>query len=81
MANELKPCPFCGGVAELIPSTECGGFGLYAKTVTITCIRCGATGGSFSDFDHGEKSFKKKAISAWNTRYEENNDESKNTCT
>lgn len=72
--NELKPCPFCGGVAELLKSTECGGFGLYVEHAKVICVRCGATGARFSDFDYGKDVFTYKAIDAWNTRKEKNDE-------
>lgn len=36
-AENLKPCPFCGGDAE-VEDWECG----YEEGTTIQCQRCGA---------------------------------------
>lgn len=71
MANELKPCPFCGGEAEL--DYEQGFFvasGKSEKRVAIYCTKCDADMGmcysDFPEYDHDQMA----AILAdkWNTR-------------
>ena len=52
MAEELKPCPFCGGEAELFGTTESGIF-------YVECLNCDVNG----NFDMPEE-----AIAAWNRR-------------
>jgi Lar family restriction alleviation protein len=58
MTEKLKPCPFCGGEAELLSMTYRGGkvFGVFCKTQT----------------DHGHfidnYASKQEAIDAWNRR-------------
>jgi Lar family restriction alleviation protein len=56
-ANELKPCPFCGGKAELHHNRSAGGIGLDGYFVKCTCNAEGA-------FDFGQSG----AIEAWNNR-------------
>lgn len=51
---ELKPCPFCGGSAELCVHEATG-------VSWVRCIECETSGGATSE-EH--------AIKAWNTRYE-----------
>ena len=53
--TELKPCPFCGGEADIV---------VYGATGehTIECLTCGAEGAT--EYDKAE------AIEAWNTRAE-----------
>lgn len=59
--NELKPCPFCGGEAQISSDTEAtrdtaDRFWAY----TIVCSRCCATSGlTYTP---------KKAVEAWNRR-------------
>ena len=60
---ELKPCPFCGGEAELSKSS--GGDWIVGCT-NGKCLMC--------PWSFGFKT-KKEAIESWNTRaYEEKND-------
>lgn len=53
--NELKPCPFCGGKAELIERI----YGAY-KDVTVACKQCGIRSTLFSN--------DLEAITFWNRR-------------
>lgn len=75
---ELKPCPFCGGRAELKPGK------LYADDVVfVKCTKCHArtnfvwinhpsldiTTGMLKEGErYTEQQAKKKAIEAWNRR-------------
>lgn len=54
MATELKPCPFCGGKADVYAVTE------YPHRVNIRCVKCGMSGATYTN--------EKKAAAAWNTR-------------
>lgn len=58
--DELKPCPFCGGEAELI---ETGAF--YNKAGYVQCRRCGAC----SRFALGEN-YIDICLELWNFRHE-----------
>lgn len=57
MINELKPCPFCGGEAELIEHT----YGAY-KDATVACKQCGIRSTLFSN--------DLEAVMFWNRRAE-----------
>ena len=52
MSEELKPCPFCGGEAEIVQ---------VHKNVYVRCRKCGALAGDVSFKE-------KVAIAAWNKR-------------
>lgn len=55
MSIELKPCPFCGGEAELVIDEPFKGF------TFVECHECGS---------RGSISKERQAIKAWNTRAE-----------
>lgn len=58
MSGELKPCPFCGGKAEV------DAYGLTGRVIVIKCLSCGARTRAFdTDIKRGEN-----AIEAWNRR-------------
>lgn len=59
MSEELKPCPFCGGQAELIETmgSQAAAFSPYFR---VTCTDCGIHQDQWDE--------RKLAISAWNTR-------------
>ena len=55
MSDELKPCPFCGGEADVVfPEFEDNNHG------TVMCMTCFATS--------PDKENWKEAVTAWNTR-------------
>lgn len=56
--RELKPCPFCGGEAELITRKQC-----YADSYTVRCKNQGCRG-------RAQKLVRAKheAIKSWNRR-------------
>ena len=67
--NELKPCPFCGGEAEVIRSTR----SMCYEEYRVGCGKCGAMVKNFSNplwkvsyFDT-----EAEAIEAWNRRVSE----------
>jgi Lar family restriction alleviation protein len=60
--NELKPCPFCGGKAELIRD-------IYSTHVR--CSICKARATPFWGKPYANNETQKMAIEAWNKR---NND-------
>lgn len=57
---ELKPCPFCGGEAELY--TYWGGMGVHRYINVVRCKKCRC--------NSGEWKIKPKAVDAWNRRAE-----------
>lgn len=65
MANELKPCPFCGGEAEV--GLDQGSFGMsYAFAY---CKNCKARSKQFAvRYDICAKD---EAINAWNRRWKD----------
>jgi Lar family restriction alleviation protein len=63
---ELKPCPFCGGEAELHHKIEPLCIDAYSY---VYCTKCGVTTEAFpKSFDHSSD---EKAIEAWNRRAED----------
>lgn len=65
MSEQLKPCPFCGGKAEL-----CAGAHMGRSAIFIQCQKCGAQTKYYIDFQmmNGLTPTQKKAIEAWNRR-------------
>ena len=68
MNKELKPCPFCGGAAELEEKYAIMGQKVQAY---VRCKACGTTSGYFSE--NIAYCANEKAIEAWNRRYEDGN--------
>lgn len=56
MSEELKPCPFCGGEADLAK----GKFGDGKTSHYVECMKCAGMADMYGDSD--------SAIAAWNTR-------------
>lgn len=67
MDEKLKPCPFCGGEAEL-------SFGKFdgKDTSYVVCIKCGSQGEFF--FVSPKYASAIRAIKAWNRRVGEQNE-------
>ena len=67
--ENLLPCPFCGGEAELSYEYELGQ-GYCIKEYYVKCSSCGASGGDVSQYFHNgtEAELKKLAIEKWNMR-------------
>lgn len=55
---KLKPCPFCGGPAEIVDNSRC-----VPNTYLVSCWWCGAQ----TDCDDS----KEGAAEAWNRRADE----------
>ena len=66
MADTLKPCPFCGGEAELIDTHD------NWNNTTIFRVNCPNTDCHISCYT-GWCYTKKETIEQWNTRKGENN--------
>lgn len=69
MSIELKPCPFCGGEAYIVPGVYRDG-GYIENCAHVKCTKCGANGDTFSEcmpFDVVEQ----VAAEAWNRRAEQ----------
>ena len=58
MSEELKPCPFCGGKAELVD------YGISGEYKVVWCFECGARTRMF----YAEIFRGRKAIEEWNRR-------------
>ncbi len=59
MNEELKPCPFCGGKAEIITWNTVG----WAIVYGVMCLKCEVgIEGTFKNYTRAE------AIEAWNKR-------------
>ena len=67
---ELKPCPFCGGEAKLVETTECWGHGEFHKVKYVACKLCGSKGHTVCDMDiyDGYADSLDDAIKHWNVR-------------
>lgn len=67
--EELKPCPFCGGEAELRFFNNGPSF-----SYRVECLNCTAmVGRRFEEYSTNRTfwfGIKQEAIDAWNTRYE-----------
>lgn len=59
--TELKPCPFCGGEAELCVNLE-------YENAYVACKNCDAIG-KVASSNYNGPDYKYHAISAWNKRY------------
>ena len=58
MKDKLKPCPFCGGKADLV------NYGLTSRLKIVQCLDCGARTRVFDpEVKRGES-----ACDAWNRR-------------
>ena len=62
-ALNIKPCPFCGGAANLYPILQCLINGESQTAVRIGCV-CGVTTGTYLDIED--------CIKHWNRRTNEN---------
>lgn len=76
LTMELKPCPFCGGCAELRESREEMPFSEECNRFYVICKKCGCSPFYFSevnlyykkDYVERAENLREKAIEAWNRR-------------
>lgn len=76
MRKRLKPCPFCGGNAELVFSGRCDRDGYKRGFIIVKCQICGGAGkGAFyagydvlDDIGLENTIGGEKAMTAWNMR-------------
>ena len=59
--TDLRPCPFCGGVADAVIPNE------FPRYWVVQCDLCGAKGSIQKGLDG--------AVNAWNTRVEPTDEE------
>ncbi len=62
---ELKPCPFCGGEAEMVTTVLC-----HMSMAYVKCKECDAKAQTFGDRSH-DGSYIFSAIEAWNRRVQD----------
>lgn len=67
MSDKLKPCPFCGGEAEI---KNFDGYHRYANGVVdfIQCKKCGGRTREYYTHIKTEIDMRQEAIKAWNRR-------------
>ena len=63
MNEELKPCPFCGGKAEITVIAK-----RYKSIIDCTTPQCGLTRHSYNNGDTDENAARRLAA-AWNRRH------------
>lgn len=67
--NELKPCPFCGGTAEIRMSSEMVRFNESDNFYFVKCTACRMRGSRYGCLDgYSKRERIEKAITAWNRR-------------
>ena len=55
--KELKPCPFCGGKAEVVPYSVYG----KVKSYFVQCLKCGCQSRDYTSKQNAEKSWNRRA--------------------
>lgn len=69
--NELKECPFCGGIPKMIKASGDERDG-YADRISFVCQSCGCSRGACGDTSKAgyadNSTVERRALSAWNTR-------------
>ena len=68
MQNELKPCPFCGGEAEINIRKQCYGHGEYHDEYFVKCKSCGARSGFEVVYYLSSKECEEAVTKKWNRR-------------
>jgi len=60
MGEELKPCPFCGGISKMDVMENCSPYSKYDNWFWVICKNCGAKSANYE--------LTLEAIEAWNKR-------------
>ena len=63
---ELKPCPFCGGLAQLVRYESDNQ--QYLCTLSIECDKCQCAMSDKLDYDESEAVWTDRLVEEWNTR-------------
>lgn len=66
--DEVKPCPFCGGRAEVDARSSRGPHGEEFPWWHVVCLSCCATGPRVVRHYHGDAYAIGEAVRAWNAR-------------
>lgn len=69
MAEELKPCPFCGGNAFAVAHSRVNALGVTDYSGNVMCCKCQVSAGS-DGFMETEDEAITSAMKKWNTRAE-----------
>lgn len=56
---ELKPCPFCGGEADIFTSVEVGYLG--SNKFTVRCGNCFCGTGNYKDIARAKEAWNRRA--------------------
>ena len=67
MAEGLKPCPFCGGIASITDEIPARLYNENEPAFCVTCPACELLFGWDCDYG-GQFSSKQEVIDAWNRR-------------
>lgn len=59
--QELKPCPFCGGLAILVHDDSPFGDRMLSLDYSVHCASCGAKSGQFLTEDSARKLWNRRA--------------------
>lgn len=70
---ELKPCPFCGGEAEIKTEIECCGREENRRTHFVRCKMCGAKSPSQAEYAMHPDCCKIIVKNKWNKRAGDSN--------
>ncbi|MGN0557871.1 MAG: Lar family restriction alleviation protein [Acutalibacteraceae bacterium] len=64
--EKLKPCPFCGGKAEMFNGVD---YSTGKVTCFVRCTKCLSATSYYKD-DKNNFDYMESAIAAWNRRFE-----------
>ena len=68
---ELKPCPFCGGMAIYLEERALRWEGMEAR-ISVKCYNCGCRTNSLKEGEiYGERTAKEVVERVWNRRHKD----------